>query len=236
VSAENPSTFLELCQRAAMDCGVSLTGPADTTSQTGRLGQVVKWTNAAWIDIQTRANDWKFLRSSFTVATTSGDGKYAYTDCTDVAAAVAISAFRCWCLESFKVYLTSAGSDSETEIDFIEYDDWYRRYNTGAQSNSHPIHFSVDHDMGILLGPKPDGIYTLRGEYMKSATPMSGDDDTPDLPEEYRMAIVYRAMMKYGRYNSAPEVFNDGQAEYLRIMAEMRRTQRPRDKVGRPLA
>lgn len=238
MSAGSPSTFLELCARTAMECGVDVNGSSmtATTGQTGRLGQIVKWVNAAWLDIQTRRQDWKFMRSSFSVDTTSGDGKYAYTDCTDTAASAAISAFRDWCRDTFKIYLTSAGSDTETDLTFIDYIDWYSRYNTGAQSNSYPAYFTVDHDQGILLAPKPDGIYTLRGEYMKSATELSGDDDTPEMPAEYRMAIVYRAMMKYGRYNGAQEVFADGQAEYNRLMREMVRTQAPAIVVGGALA
>jgi hypothetical protein len=221
-----------------MECGVDVNGTSITavSGQTGRLGQIVKWVNAAWLDIQTRHDDWKFMRSSFTVDTTSGDGKYAFGDCTDTVASATISAFRKWCTDTFKIYLTSAGSDTETDLHFIDFDDWYIRYNTGAQANSFPHDFTVDHDMGFLLAPKPDGIYTVRGEYMKSATVMSADVDVPALPAEYRMAIVYRAMMKYGRYNGAPEVFTDGQAEYKRIMVEVARTQRPAIKQPGPLA
>jgi len=228
--------FLQLCQRVASECSTSLTGPSDTTSQSGRLGQIVKWTNSGWMDLQTKYDDWKFMRSSFTVNTTASDGKYAYTDCTDVAAGTAISAFRMWELETFKIYLTSAGSDTETDLTYLDYPDWYQRWNIGAQTDSYPGWFTTDHDRAILLAPKPDGIYTLRGEYIKAATELSGDSDTPELPEEFHMAIVYRAMMKYGRYNGAPEVFADGQAEYTRMLREMGRTQRPPQMTGGCLA
>jgi hypothetical protein len=228
--------FLELCQRTASECSTSLTGPSDTTTQTGRLGQIVNWTNTAWQDVQTKYDDWKFMRSSFTVNTTASDGKYLYTDCTDVAAAAPIAAFRRWHLDTFKIYLTSAGSGTETDLRFMDYIDWYRRYNTGNQTDSYPGDFTIDHDQGILLAPKPNGIYTLTGEYQKAATALSGDSDTPELPAEFHMAIVYRAMMYYGRYNAAPEVRADGEMQYTRMLREMSRTQRPADLVGAPLA
>lgn len=238
MSAASPSTFLELAKRTAAECSVSLTGPSATASQTGRLGQIVNWVNAAWLDIQTKADDWRFMRASFTVNTTASDGKYLITDCTDVAtsAALTVAGFRTWVKDTFKIYLTSAGSGTETDLLYIDYQDWYVRWNTGAQSDSYPGYFTFDHDNAILLAPKPGGIYTLRGEYMKAATALDGDSDEPEMPAEYRMAIVYRAMMKYGRYNAAPEVFNDGQAEYNRLMREMTRTQRPRPLVGGALA
>ena len=231
-----PLTFIELCQRTASECSTSLTGPSATAAQTGRLGQIVNWVNTACNEIEAEYNDWRFMVGSFTVNTTADDGQYAYTDCTDTTTGVAIAAFRDWRRDTFKAYLTSAGADTETDLAYLDYRDWYARFNTGAQSSSYPGYFSIANDLSFLLGPKPGGVYTIRGEYQKAATDMSGDSDTPSLPAEYRMAIVYRAMMKYGRYNGAPEVYTDGQNEYKRIMREMVRTQRPADLIGGPLA
>lgn len=230
------TTFLKLCQEAAKECGVSLTGPTATTGQTGRLGQIIGWVNKSWLDIQTKHDDWKWMIGSFTVNTTASDGQYEYSDCTDATAGTAIERFRSWRTDTFKIYLTASGSDTETDLQYVDYDYWYQRWNTGAQSDSHQIHFTIGPDQSILLGPKPGGIYTVRGEYQKSARELSGDDDQPDIPAEYRMAIVYRTMMKYGRYNAAPEVFSDGQAEYNRLMREMSRTQRQPLLVGAALA
>lgn len=232
----NPTTFLELCQRTATECGVSLTGPSAVAGQTGRLGQIVKWVQTAWTDIQTKHNDWKFMVGNFTVNTIEGDGQYAFGDCTDTATSAAIAAFRDWRRNTLKIYLTSAGSGTETSLRFIDYDDWYRRYNTGNQSNSYPGEFTVDNARNLQLAPKPNGIYTVSGEYQKAATDLTADSDMPSLPAEYTMAIVYRAMMKYGRYNGASEVYTDGENNYLRLLREMTRTQRPAIMVGGPLA
>jgi hypothetical protein len=228
--------FLQLCQRTASECSSSLTGPSSVANQTGRLGQIVKWVNAAWMDVQTRRDNWRFMAGSFTVNTTASDGKYAYTDCTDVATAAAISAFRAWRLDTLKIYLTSAGAGSETNLCPLAYDDWYYRFNTGTQTNSYPRYFTVDHDMALLLAPKPDGAYTVSGEYQKAATEMAADADIPGMPEEYHMAIVYRAMMKYGRYTGASEVYSDGEMEYRRMMLQMQGSQLPPNRVGGPLA
>lgn len=238
MSTAFPATFLELCQRTASECGVSLTGPGAVASQTGRLGQVVNWVNSAWVDIQTKYDNWRFMRASFTVDTTSGDGKYAITDCTDVATSAALTAagFRDWCRDGFKIYLTSAGVATETDLIYVDYDEWYRVWNIGSPANGYPRDWAMDHDRAILLGAKPNGIYTVRGEYMKAATELSGDSDEPELPKEYRMAIVYRAMMSYGRYHGAPEVYTDGENNYRRLLVEMIRTQRPRNVVAGPLA
>lgn len=243
MSVQNPSSFLELCQRTASECSASLTGPADTTTQTGRLGQIVNWVNSTWIEIQTKYDDWFFMRSSFTVNTTSGDDTYAFGDCTDTIASALISAFRDWCGQTdkswdvpIKIYLASAGIGTQTTLTYLPWGYFEALYLRGSPSNTFPCHWSIDPQRKLRIGPKPDGIYTLTGDYMKSATLMSGDSDTPAMPAEFRMGVVYGAMMKYGRYQAAPEVFSDGQANYKRILREMRRTQRPPDEEGGALA
>lgn len=229
--------FLELCQRTASECGVSITGPSDTTNQTGRLGQLVKWVNTAWMHLQTKHDNWLFMRFGFQVDTTSGDGEYAYGDCTDTTTSVAIAAFRDWCRDTpLKVYLVSAGQATETDLVFKDYREFYQLYLIGTPTNSYPRHWSRAPNGNLLLGPKPDGIYRVSGEYQRSGTELSGDSDVPELPSEYHMAIVYRAMMQYGRYVGAQEIYNDGAAEYRRMLREMRRTQLPRVVEPGPLA
>ena len=56
---------------------------------------------------QRKHDDWLFMRGSFTVNTVASDGIYAYGDCTDTATSSAITAFRDWHKDTFKIYLTS---------------------------------------------------------------------------------------------------------------------------------
>lgn len=229
--------FLQLCQRVASECGVSITGPSAVANQTGRLGQIVTWTAQSDLDIQTMHDDWKFMRGSFTVNTTASDGKYVFGDCTDTASGSAITKFRIWCQDvPMRIYRTADGVGSETDLAFLSYEDWYSRYNIGSQTDGYPFFWSIDKDNGLLLAAKPDGIYTVSGDYMKAATTLAADADTPAFPADYHMAVVYRAMMKYGRYVGAQEIYNDGELEYRRVLNEMRRTQRPQPCEPGPLA
>lgn len=222
--------FLQLCQETASECSVRLDGyPTTTTGQTGRLGQIVGWVNKAWIDIQTRRQDWLFMVGSASVQTVADDGAYSTSD-------FGITSFRAWRLRTFKIFLTSAGVGTETELLFIDYNEWFRRFNTGSQTSSYPGFFTVDHDKDILLGPKPNGIYTVSAEYQKAASQLSGDSDIPELPEEFHMAIVYRAMMKYGRYVGDSTVYTDGEKEYKRMITEMIASQTPPIVQGGALA
>lgn len=54
---------LQLVQRLALECGVS--GTVTTTlNQTGEFARLVAWTDTAWEQLQTKHDDWDFMRSS----------------------------------------------------------------------------------------------------------------------------------------------------------------------------
>jgi hypothetical protein len=217
------------------EASVAGSGPSTTVGQTGIERHIVLWVNSAWMDIQRRHNDWLFMRGSFTVNTTASDGVYAYGDCTDTSTSAAIAAFRDWHRDTIKIYLTSSGVAGEALMEYIDYPTWYSVYNTGQQTDSYPRFFTTDYSKRLVIAPKPDGIYTVSGEYQKNATELSGDSDTPDMPEEFHDAIWYRALMKYARYYSAPEIYDDARFNYDRIINEMEITQMPEIMLGGPI-
>lgn len=220
-------TFLELCQRLSHECSNAGSGPSATTGQTGINLHLVRWINSAWLDIQRKHGEWLFMRGSFTVNTVASDGIYAYGDCTDTATSSTITAFRNWHRDTLKSYLTSGGVAGEVQLVYLGYQTWYAAYNTGQQTDGPPQFFTVDNSLQLRIAPKPDAIYTVSGEYQKKATELSGNDDTPELPEEFHEAIWYRGLMKYARYYSAAEIYDDARFNYNRIMNEIERTQLP---------
>jgi hypothetical protein len=224
-------TYLQLASRLRQECGISGTGPTTVVSQTGELRRIVDWIATADEDIQRMYNEWKFMVGSFTLNTVASNGSYTSSDCV-----VPFTNLRDWRRTTFKCYLSSAGSGAEIPIEYIDYQDWYDIYNTGAQTDGPPVHFTIGNDMSIKFGPKPDGVYVVSGEYQKSVTTMTANVDVPVYPAEYHMAAVYSGMMKYGRYSGANEVYQDGKNELAKIMKQMRRTQLPPAKLGRPLA
>jgi hypothetical protein len=62
-------------------------------------------------------------------------------------------------------------------------------------------------------------------------------DAPPDVfPTRFHMAIVYRAMMSYGGYESAPEVYQRGEFEFKRLMNRLHIDQLQTLVSGPPLA
>lgn len=211
--------FLSLCQRMRQECGISGSGPTTVVGQSGNLQRIVDWVNTAWIDIQTTHQDWGWMRTSASFVTVSGQATYALGTGTGTTG-VSVATFGMWNRDTFRNYTTSVGTNSEVFMDFIHYDTWRDSYMYGALRNTttRPLQMSIAPDKSICLGPPPTNAYTITGDYYTAPLSMTADTDTPALPTQYQMAIVYRAMMSYGAYESAPEVYQRGELEFGKLM------------------
>ena len=218
-------TFLELCQRLRQEVGGAGTGPTTTVSQTGESGRIVRWIATADEDIQRARAGWNFMRAAFTVQTVSGTAAYSAADC-------GITGFRDWVPSRFKSYLTSGGVAGEISLYQLEYEYWYQLYNRGTQITGSPVEFTILANRSFSLGPVPNAIFTIRGEYQKKVTTLSGDSSTPIYPEEYHLLAVYKAMMSYGRFTGATEVYQDGYNRYREMLAQMELTELPQMTIG----
>lgn len=235
------STYLQLCVDARQECRVAGTGPTAVTGQTGRLKDIVDWVAQAYTEIQERHGNWRWLRSTWTVNTVASDDTYAYGDCTDSRLSATITRLGNWLLESdggpnVTSYLASSGVGGEGYLVFLPWDSFRSIYKRGTQTNGQPAHITIDPQNNLVLGPKPDGIYTVSGEYQMSGQSLAADGDTPEMPSRFHRTIVYRAMEKYGAANGAAEVFNRGGFEGARMMRALELDQLPRMTFGGPLA
>lgn len=228
--------FLQLAQRLRQEVAGSGTGPSSVAGQGGELKRIVDWIATADEDIQRKHNEWRFMRAGFTVNTVANTAAYAASVCTDTATNQPITAFRSWCKDSFKIYLQSSGLAGERPLDDIDYDAWYRLYNTATQSAGFPTEFTVLNNQAFSLGARPNAVYVVSGEYQKAVKTLAANADVPPYPDEYHLLPMYRAMMKYGRYTGATEVYQDGQNEYRRMMNEMELTQLPEFLLAGALA
>lgn len=229
------STYLQLCTYLRQETTDAGTGPSAVTGQVGELARIVKWIADAWREIQ-NDRDWFWMRRSFTVSATSGDGEYAYTDCTDTTTSIAIARFSKWYENSFKCYLTSAGVGAEYSLIWVDWESFRRTYRYGTQTNSAPIYVSMDPTRKFCLGPKPDATYTVSGDFKLGPQTLSADADEPELPTEYHNLIVYEAMSKYGGHRVAPEAIMRAQAEGGRLRYRLEQEHLPPITASRTMA
>jgi hypothetical protein len=227
--------FLAICQRTRQECDIPGTGPTTVVGQTGELRRIVDWCATAWTDIQNKATDWRWMRRSFTVNTTSSDDQYASSDCTDTTDSAVISRFSHWlidCDTPLLIYLTSAGVGTQHELTYWDWNDFKRVYKMGTQNTGYPSIWSIDPNNNLRLGPSPNGIYTVTGDYQMSAETLALDATTPGMPSQFHMLIVYEAMKKYAGFAGAPEVFARAQLEGGPMMLALQANQLPRRRLG----
>ncbi|MCR4332424.1 MAG: hypothetical protein NUV34_06950 [Sulfuricaulis sp.] len=230
------STYLQLCTKLRQLSSDSGTGPAAVTGQTGELARIVQWVADSYTDIQVEKDSWRWMRKSFTVSATSGDGAYAYTDCTDTVTATAIARWSRWYRDSIKCYLTSAGVGGEYALHWLPWEDFRRIYRYGTQTNAPPCHVSEDPTQALVLGPIPDATYTVSGDYQIGPQTLAADGDTPEMPAKFHMLIVYDALIRYGFNRAAAEALQLAQVEGSRLASALRREQLPQITLGRSLA
>ncbi len=241
--------FLQLCQRAAVECGVSSTVAITTALPTvaganGSLGRIVNWVNDAWTDIQMDHDDWGWMRSSnilgqgIAFQTVAGQPSYPLGLGAGTVG-VDVDSFGKWDRETFRAFTTSVGFLNETFLDEIPFDRWRNSYMLGATRTvqTRPVAIAVGPNQSLNLGPPPNGLYTVTGDYFMAPSEMGADADVPlGLPTRFHMLIVYRTMIKYGGYESAPEVYNRGTEENAGMYAQLQAVRAPRISFGGSLA
>ncbi|HYN54401.1 MAG TPA: hypothetical protein VES38_06825 [Methylotenera sp.] len=223
-------TFLQICQRLRQEAGISGIGPSTVVSQTGEMRRIVDWVNTAYEDIQLARSNWNWMRGDFSFNTTAND--YDYT----AAEAGIASRFSQWDVDTIKSFRTSVGVSNEFELGELFYSHYRSIYLTGSQSADTPVCFSIGPDRKLLLGPKPNGIFTVSGQYWKSPQVLAANADEPEMPAEYHMLIVWMALEQYGLYESAGECVMRGQKNSKRYMNRLEINQLPDVGMANPLA
>lgn len=236
---------LELVQRLAREGGSAQPETTEgTLSDEAQL--LVDWIDQAWNEIQTKHDDWWWMRSSrlqnagVSFATVSGQAIYALGSGAGTVG-VEASAFGKWAIDTFRVQLTSVGYTNETFLDPVPggYDVWRDAYMYGAMRavTTRPVAIAIGPGNALCLGPPPTAGYTVTGDYYIAPLAMADDDDEPTgLPEQFHMLIVYLAMTYYGGYEAAPEVLDRGQRRYGTLMRRLEALQAPEVYTAGPLA
>lgn len=208
-----------------LECAISGT-MTTTVDQTGEFLRVTTWVNQAWVDIQTERQTWTFMRSSqlngggVSFATVSGQAIYPLGTGLGTVG-VAGSAFDSWLGRTFRDQTTTSGVQDQIPLSLISYDAWRDGYSMGAMQTvtTRPVAIAVGPENEICVGPWPTSVYTLTGDYYRAPALMTANSDTPtNLPSQYQMMIVWRAMRDaYGEYEAAPEVLSRATKNYRRI-------------------
>lgn len=207
---------LQLAQRVRQEAGISGTGPVTTAGQTGEMGKIVDWVDSAYQDIQ-NLYEWNFLRFDFSFPTIASTSTYTPT-------AAGLPELAKWKQNSLRIYLTISGE----AIIYPQNWDYFRDVRLiGTISTGKPSEFSIKPDKSIVFWQTPDAIYTVVGEYFKRAQTMTANTDEPNIPAQFHMAIVWKAVMYYAGDQGAAELYSVAERGYTNVLRKLRKDQLP---------
>ena len=238
-------TFLELVRRLAREARITgqATVPATVVGQIGELLNCVEWIQEAHADLQRDfGGRWSFLRKAFSFETSNTVDEYAYGVVTDVEAGTAIARFQAWRVDDYilppQIYRTADGVAAQRDVIVVPYAWFMRLYGRGPQqlNTGTPVHMTVTPRNTLLLGPTPNGAYTVTGEFYRSAQEMTADAHEPEFPSDYHMYLVYAAMVDHGYTNVAAEVLQRGALRKSELRSQLKATQREPIRLRGPMA
>ena len=229
--------YLQLVQRLSSEVGVAGTGPSLVTGQIGNTLRLVNWVNSAWLEIQGLHNTWNWMREKFEWETVAGTGDYLPTAITNTLTGNLMTDLRYWYKDTFRCQKQSIGIQDEQWLVEWEYYVFRNTYRFNQQINGRPVVFAENpQGKALMLGQIPDDVYVITGEYQKRAWTLQNDGDEPDMPEEYHLLIVYKAMVYYGMFESAGEVVQRGRDQYQALLTQLERDELQEVYLGDPLA
>lgn len=223
-------TFLEIVNRIKRQCGVQGSQLVSLLNQPEEITRLADWANEAWMDIQLMHPDWNWMRASFSFATVQGQATYT-------PAQVGVTSWGRWKEDTLRTYLTATGTSTELFLSVMDYEVWRNIYQFGVQRAVflRPVDIAITPNKSLAFGPVPIAGITVLGDYYVNATEMVVDTDKPAMPSQFHMLIVYMAMMRYGEYESASEVFQAGMRGARKFKSDLMADYLDEITVGRPL-
>lgn len=232
--------FLALCKATAVECG-TVAGVPSLTTVVGASGRVAKLVNAvsnAWMDIQNERTDWLWMRRRFTGALIID--QLEYTAAQINAALTRVGRWEKGTIgrRTFSIYDPAIGASDETKIDYIPYEQWADMYDFGEHDSNRVIHWTITPENKVAVGPKPDKAYVIRGDYRLKPQVLSGNTDTPEMPDEFHRVIVWEAIRLLARGDEAFDAITASGLEYDRLRNALVNQQTPEISMhgGGPLA
>ena len=227
-------TFLEMVQRLHSEAAIQGTAPSAVAAQTGMSARLVNWILTGYEDVQGEHETWHFRRAEFSDVTVDATSNYtlAAWSLTDLAG---------WRINPDSNYtsgvrLYSSVAD-ETDLEYVAWDDFRATYKFGSfrTQTERPTVFSIKPDLSMELWPIPNAVFTVNGEYYLNLQTLAADATVPILPD-YHMIIVWKALMYYGAYEGATEVYAHGQEQYEKLLSKLEINQIDKISYGAPLA
>lgn len=213
--------FLELCVRVREESGISDTGPASVTGQTGILGLIVSWVRQADLDIQNLENQWRFLwtRAPAAVAVPN-QLEYLPADLNVVT-------------DQLNDRNLSRMLVDDNIVPFLTWElyvSWIER--SPVEFGPNPRCVTVTPDGKFKFWPVIDTAVSVVVDYYASPVSLTLGTDISKIPPQYHETIVDKAMLYYGRSENDQMAFDNAQFMYSEHLSRIEHTELPQAQFG----
>lgn len=210
--------FLELCKETARIAGTIAGMPSftDVAGATGRVAKLTGGVNDAWVNIQNSRTDWLWQRRFFDEALIADKSSYT-------AVNLNLTRVGQWMpdrvgFNTFSIYDPAIGKADEGDICYVSHDAWRQMYGKGVHDANRPCHWSIDPaTRALLVGPTPDKIYNISGEYRASAQQLAVNADIPEMPVDYHRVIIAEAIRLLSKSDEAYQAMLAEDQEFMRL-------------------
>ena len=213
--------YLDLVRRLKREAQFAGAAPLTTVGAAGDTLLLCDWINDAWRDIQLMPRNWKWLRTQ-ALGTVTAAGGTTYT--ADQLIGGTGNRFASWKPDGPDYWVTVFDPlvpANESRVREIDYEDFRRRFLIATHTAGTPQFRATSPTRQMLVGPTPDKTYTLRADYQKSVQVLALDADPPEMPADYHMAIVWRALLSYAGFDAAPDVLARAAGQYSDLEAAL---------------
>ncbi len=201
------STFLELCQQTIDDAGISGT-ITNTVDQEGEFGRVVKWVERATTEIEGLWFDWDFLHVFLSLNTIAEVSDYPPP-----------SDLNLWDIKTFAI------PADEQRIEFI---DWTRqKLDTTLPQDGDPYKVTILPSKALRFYDTPTNVKEITVQYWMQPKQLVDSEDEPNIPQQFRDIIVYKALQYYANFEASDETKIAGIEQYAPRLRQLESSDLP---------
>jgi hypothetical protein len=207
--------FLQLSQKLRQEVGGSGNGPSTVLSQSGENQLYVGWIHDAWLGIQNSREKWKFMWAQGSLSLVLDNQVYSLP--ADLKGIDECSAR----INGYQLI----------ELKYEAFRDHFPKANQGR-----PTYFCILPNGQFKVNTLPDQAYLITFDYYKNPQILAANTDVPWLPTEYHLLIVFEAMLSYGGYENASEVYQSARTKYDQLIMDVEIKLLPQIELAGPLA
>jgi len=211
--------FLTLVGEVHRESGSGGTAPTTLTGLRGENERLKNWTARAYLEIQEKFSDWKFLWNQHSMAITAGTALY------NPLLAGGLSLSPNSNIGEYDRDTFFIGTDKLEVVDYLDVKSIAAPTTAGA-----PWQAVIMPDDGLRIDPIPDADATLTFDYWSTPVGLTNDDDEPVIPLRFHQAIIGKALIFYANYENAPEIRQTGEEMYMEWMQKLEADQLPGDR------